>query len=140
MSNGQHVRIHGIVDSIPNAPPADIIFILRERKHATYTRKNYDLAMEITLSYSESIVGYKRRIKCLYGNEIVIGNPIVVSAEANVEEDNVSTASFPDEVNANDRNETDITTAATIVADEQGGAEEGEKKRRQSHYWSTSPI
>ena len=126
MANGQRVRIHGIVDSIPNAPPADIIFILRERKHPMYTRKNYDLAMEIKLSYSESIVGYKRLVTCLNGDEIIIGNPIVIvgaTEEANnVKEVDIvrdATSILPDEVNSNIGNEANVTTAATNAANEQ---------------------
>ena len=33
--------------------------------------------MTVRISYAESIVGYKRRITCLNGREIVICNPVV---------------------------------------------------------------
>ena len=35
------------------------------------------LSIEVSISYAESIVGYKRSLKCLNGKEIVICNPVV---------------------------------------------------------------
>ena len=77
MSNGQSVRLSGVVDSIKDAPPADVIFIIRERRHPIFTRRGNDLAIEVSITYAESIVGYKRTLKCLNGKEIVICNPVV---------------------------------------------------------------
>jgi len=77
MSNGQSVRLSGVVDSIKDAPPADVIFIIRERRHPIFTRRGNDLAIEVSISYAESIVGYKRSLKCLNGKEIVICNPVM---------------------------------------------------------------
>jgi len=77
MSNGQSVRLSGVVDSIKDAPPADVIFIIRERRHPIFTRRGNDLAIEVSITYAESIVGYKRSLKCLNGKEIVICNPVV---------------------------------------------------------------
>ena len=76
MSNGQSVRLSGVVDSVKDAPPADVIFIIRERRHSIFTRRGNDLAIEVSITYSESIVGYKRSLKCLNGKEIVICNPV----------------------------------------------------------------
>jgi len=77
MSNGQSVRLSGVVDSIKDAPPADVIFIIRERRHQIFTRRGNDLAIEVSITYAESIVGYKRSLKCLNGKEIVICNPVM---------------------------------------------------------------
>ena len=77
IGNGQSVRLSGVVDSVSDSPPADVIFLIRERRHSIYTRRGHDLAMEIKLSLSEAIVGYKRTITCLDGRSIVIGSPYV---------------------------------------------------------------
>ncbi|KAL7539022.1 hypothetical protein ACHAXR_008971 [Thalassiosira sp. AJA248-18] len=75
--SGQSVRLSGVVDSIHDAAPADVIFLIRERRHPVYTRRGNDLAMEVTISFGESIVGFQRKIQGLDGREIVIRSPFV---------------------------------------------------------------
>ncbi len=77
IGNGQSVRISGVVDSVSDAPPADVIFLIRERRHPVFTRRGHDLAMEVKISFSEAIVGYRRKITCLDGRTITIGSPYV---------------------------------------------------------------
>ncbi|KAL7517421.1 hypothetical protein ACHAWX_002980, partial [Stephanocyclus meneghinianus] len=48
--SGDSVRISGVVDGIPNCAPADVVFILSERRHETFTRRGCDLAMEVKIS------------------------------------------------------------------------------------------
>ncbi len=75
MHSGQSVRLSGVVDSIPDAAPADVVFLINQRRHPVYTRRGSDLAMEIRITLAEAIVGFKKKIVCLDGQEIVIGNP-----------------------------------------------------------------
>lgn len=75
MHSGQSVRLSGVVDSIPDAAPADVVFLINQRRHPVYTRRGCDLAIEIHITLAEAIVGYKKKIVCLDGSEIVIGNP-----------------------------------------------------------------
>jgi len=77
IGNGQSVRLSGVVDSVSDSPPADVIFLIRERRHPIYTRRGHDLAMEVRISLSEAIVGYRRTMTCLDGRSIVIGSPVV---------------------------------------------------------------
>ena len=78
MHSGQSVRLSGVVDSIPDAAPADVVFLIKQRRHPVYTRRGSDLAMEVHITLAEAIVGFKRKIACLDGNEIVIGSPFEV--------------------------------------------------------------
>ncbi|KAK1736871.1 DnaJ domain-containing protein [Skeletonema marinoi] len=75
MHSGQSVRLSGVVDSIPDAAPADVVFLINQRHHPVYTRRGSDLAMEVHITLAEAIVGFKKKIVCLDGQEIVIGNP-----------------------------------------------------------------
>ncbi len=78
MHSGQSVRLSGVVDSIPDAAPADVVFLLNQRRHPIYTRRGSDLAMEVRITLAEAIVGYKKKIVTLDGSEMVIGNPYEV--------------------------------------------------------------
>ncbi|KAL7493798.1 hypothetical protein ACHAWT_002665 [Skeletonema menzelii] len=76
MHSGQSVRLAGVVDSIPDAAPADVVFLMKERRHPVYTRRGSDLAMEVRLTLAEAIVGFKKKIVGLDGREIVIAKII----------------------------------------------------------------
>lgn len=78
MHSGQSVRLSGVVDSIPDAAPADVVFLINQRRHPVYTRKGSDLAIEVRITLAEAIVGFKKKIRCLDGKEILIGNPYEV--------------------------------------------------------------
>ncbi|KAL7510702.1 hypothetical protein ACHAXN_007581 [Cyclotella atomus] len=75
MMSGNSVRISGVVDSIPNCAPADVVFLLSERRHPVFTRRGSDLAMEVRISLGESLCGFRREVRCLDGNIVVIGPP-----------------------------------------------------------------
>ena len=55
-----------------DAPPGDLIFILQQRPHSTFTRKGHDLAMRLTISLQEAMVGCTKTIRHLDGREIVL--------------------------------------------------------------------
>lgn len=75
MMSGNSVRISGVVDSIPNCAPADVVFLLSERRHPVFTRRGCDLAMEIKISLGESVGGFTREVRCLDGKVVTIGPP-----------------------------------------------------------------
>lgn len=71
--NGQSVVLSGEVDfNDDNSPPGDLVFILTQVPHATFTRKGHDLAMELNISLEEALCGLKRSIKHLDGTEMWI--------------------------------------------------------------------
>lgn len=90
MSSGESVKMAGVVDSIPDAAPADVVFLLSQRRHAVFTRRGHDLAMECKISLGESLVGFKRKIMHLDGREILIAPPILCKNEPNVPEHNAT--------------------------------------------------
>lgn len=58
MKHNQKIVFHGEADEAPNTIPGDIIFLVQEKEHEVFTRKNNDLIMEKTLSLAEALVGY----------------------------------------------------------------------------------
>jgi DnaJ-class molecular chaperone len=71
---GQRIRLSGEMDFDPNEAPGDVVFILQQRKHALFTRKGHDLAMQMTISLQEAVDGMERRIPHLSGEEVVIAS------------------------------------------------------------------
>lgn len=50
----------------------NVIFVLKEKEHQTFTRKNADLLVETTISLHEAVNGFERRITFLDGNTYTI--------------------------------------------------------------------
>lgn len=72
-SSGQSVTLPGEIDYIdPNATPGDAIFILVQRPHRVFSRKQADLAMECEISLKESLCGFQRAIVLLDGSEVMV--------------------------------------------------------------------
>ncbi|KAL7463499.1 hypothetical protein ACHAXS_003860 [Conticribra weissflogii] len=90
MSSGESVKLAGVVDSIPDAAPADVVFLLSQRRHAVFTRRGHDLAMECKISFGEALVGFKRKILHLDGREILIAPPMIRKNEHNGPDHNVT--------------------------------------------------
>lgn len=72
--HGQYVTLSGEMDFDANETPGDLIFLLSQRPHMTFTRKGNDLAIVIKCSLQEAINGVTRRIYHLDGKELVIGS------------------------------------------------------------------
>jgi len=73
MISGQSIVMPGEVDFNDNSgPPGDLVFILTQAPHATFTRKGHDLAMELTISLEEALCGMRRSIVHLDGSELWI--------------------------------------------------------------------
>ena len=83
MLNQQSIRYSGYIDTISEATPADLIFVVKQKYHPTYTRKGFDLVMEVQLSFKEAICGFERKITHLDGREITICNPYFLNQGKN---------------------------------------------------------
>eukprot|EP00531_Pseudo-nitzschia_arenysensis_P001996 CAMPEP_0116124890 /NCGR_PEP_ID=MMETSP0329-20121206/5523_1 /TAXON_ID=697910 /ORGANISM="Pseudo-nitzschia arenysensis, Strain B593" /LENGTH=539 /DNA_ID=CAMNT_0003618903 /DNA_START=113 /DNA_END=1729 /DNA_ORIENTATION=+ len=71
--SGQSIVMSGEVDfNNDDSPPGDLVFILSQKSHSTFTRKGHDLAMEVVISLEEALCGLKRSIKHLDGSNIWI--------------------------------------------------------------------
>jgi len=91
--NGQSVILSGEVDfNDDNSPPGDLVFILTQAPHATFTRKENDLALALTICLEEAVCGLKRPIKHLDGTEMWIES-------ANYSDDHSSTNNDKNKLN-----------------------------------------
>ena len=74
---GSSIRLSGMVDHVASATPGDVVFIVRQRKHETFTRKGHDLAMEVKISLSEAICGLQRQVVHLDGRRVNISGAVI---------------------------------------------------------------
>jgi DnaJ-class molecular chaperone len=74
MKDGQSIVLSGENDAIPNAIPGNIIFILSQARHPTFTRKNHDLAIVMNLSLKEALcgLGTNKTVRHLDGRTITL--------------------------------------------------------------------
>lgn len=72
MKNGAQIRFRGMSDEQPNAEPGDILFIVQEKEHATFTRKGSDLLIRKDVSLREALCGYEFLVTHLDGRKILV--------------------------------------------------------------------
>jgi DnaJ-class molecular chaperone len=72
--SGQSIVLSGEMDFDEDDTPGDLVFWLKERSHATFTRKGHDLAVAFQITLQEAICGVKRSIRHLDGTELNIGS------------------------------------------------------------------
>lgn len=71
-----HVLVcSGEIDFVQDATPADLILIVQQQRHELFTRKHYDLAMTLSIRWSQALRGLQQRIPHLSGREIPISVP-----------------------------------------------------------------
>jgi DnaJ-class molecular chaperone len=70
--SGQSIVLSGEMDFDEDDTPGDLVFWLRERSHATFTRKGHDLAVAFQITLQEAICGVTRSIRHLDGSELNI--------------------------------------------------------------------
>ena len=69
---GESIVLSGEMDFEQDQTPGDIIFVLTQVPHNTFTRKGHDIAMELPISLEEAICGFSRTIRHLNGQDITI--------------------------------------------------------------------
>ena len=93
MANQQSIRYSGYVDTISTCTPADLIFIVKQKYHGVFTRKGFDLVMEVRLSFKEAICGFNREITHLDGRKVHICNPFFQNEKGAERESSSSSSS-----------------------------------------------
>ncbi|KAG7360391.1 DnaJ domain containing protein [Nitzschia inconspicua] len=83
--NGQSIVLSGEVDFNDDMTPGDLIFVLTQAAHPTFTRKGHDLAMELSIGLEEALCGLQRPILHLSGKELWVesartekGSPLII--------------------------------------------------------------
>jgi DnaJ-class molecular chaperone len=75
MIDGQKIRFSGEADEIPGTVPGDVVIVVQEKQHDTFTRKGADLLVNLELELSESLCGFTKTITHLDGRVIKIDVP-----------------------------------------------------------------
>lgn len=75
MSNGQKIRFSGEADEIPGTVPGDVIIVVQEKEHDTFTRKNADLVMQTELPLADALCGFTRVVTHLDNRSLKIEVP-----------------------------------------------------------------
>ncbi|KAI9678556.1 MAG: hypothetical protein M1817_005613 [Caeruleum heppii] len=74
--DGDRIVLEGEGDQLPDQEPGDIIFIISEAKHNTFTRAGADLLASLDVTLAESLTGFSRVVlKHLDGRGIHIKEP-----------------------------------------------------------------
>lgn len=71
-ASGESIVLSGEMDEYADATPGDLVFLLQQQPHATFTRKGHDLAMELSISMNEAVGGVDREITHLDGRKLVL--------------------------------------------------------------------
>lgn len=80
--SGQSVLMSGEIDFDEHDAPGDLIFVLTQAPHASFTRKGHDLAMELTITLEEAICGFQRPLIHLDGTEVWVQSATVKDVPA----------------------------------------------------------
>lgn len=70
MADGEKIYFRGQGDEAPGLEPGDVIFVLNEKEHPRYTRKDTNLILSVKLSLSEAITGCVQNIKTLDNRDL----------------------------------------------------------------------
>uniref|UniRef100_A0A8C4NE28 DnaJ homolog subfamily A member 1 n=1 Tax=Eptatretus burgeri TaxID=7764 RepID=A0A8C4NE28_EPTBU len=72
MKDGQKITFHGEGDQEPDHEPGDVIVVLDQKDHQTFSRQDEDLSMKMEIDLVESLCGFQRPITTLDSRTIVI--------------------------------------------------------------------
>ena len=74
MKNGEKIRFRGMSDEQPNGEPGDIVFLLQEKDHPVFKRKNNDLLINKDLTLKEALCGYSFTVNHLDGRKLTVAS------------------------------------------------------------------
>lgn len=75
MKEGQKIPFRGEGDQTPDLEPGDVIIVLQQKEHDTYTRRGDDLLCTYNLGITEALCGFHFTMKALDGRDLLIKCP-----------------------------------------------------------------
>jgi len=72
MRNGRKIKFQGESNYLPGTVPGDVVFVLKQKEHKTFTRKAAHLYMNKTISLRDALCGTSFQMQHLDGRKLVI--------------------------------------------------------------------
>ena len=72
MKDGESVKYEQVADEAVGHTPGDLIFIIKQIPHNTFTRQDDNLLMDMQITLLESLTGFRKTIQHVDGHEVVI--------------------------------------------------------------------
>ncbi len=73
-ANGQKIVFANKADEAPNMEPGDVVFVIQEEAHPTFTRKGEDLYIRKSITLLEALTGFQMVVTHLDGRKLIIKN------------------------------------------------------------------
>merc|ERR1712046_212688 len=70
MNDGASISFPRMSEQKPGMIPGDVVFKVKVKPHARFKRKGNDLHMEMQISLSEALLGFKKKIQHLDGRMV----------------------------------------------------------------------
>lgn len=71
MKHGQKIVLKGEADQLPGTLPGDVVFVLAQKKHDTFLRKEGDLLLQKKITLVEALCGAQVLIEHLDGRKLM---------------------------------------------------------------------
>jgi len=70
MGDGAKITFERMSEQKPGEIPGDVVFKVKVKKHARFTRRGNDLHMDMDISLTEALLGFKKTIRHLDGRSV----------------------------------------------------------------------
>lgn len=72
MKHGEKIVFKGEADESPDTTPGDLVVVVQQKKHATFTRDGAQLFMKKTITLSEALTGFQFPIHTLDDRILIV--------------------------------------------------------------------
>lgn len=85
MKHGQKIKFNGKSDEHPEAEPGDLVFVIQQKEHPTFVRREADLVMQKKITLTEALSGVRFTVKHPDGRTLFVkSNPGEMVAHGSV--------------------------------------------------------
>ena len=72
MRHGQKITMYGKADQEPGCEPGDIVFVIQQKEHPTFTRNGDDLYIKQSITLTEALCGFEFIVNHLDGRKLLV--------------------------------------------------------------------
>lgn len=85
MMPGHKIILPNEGDQDPTGVAGDLVFVLAENQHETFSRKGYDLMVTVNLNLTEALCGFQKTLKTLDGRFLLLTSGILIALHTNTQ-------------------------------------------------------